>query len=119
MPERLLAVASEPGASGHVDTIRALFSARGLRLPPITFVDSLQSLLAVIASAQGLSIIPSLIGREHGTRILTKPLNVAGEVALFSLWGAWRRDETSLLVRNFVGVLRAQTSAVKTRGRVR
>jgi DNA-binding transcriptional LysR family regulator len=118
-PERLLAVTSEPGASGHVDTIRALFVSRGLRPPPIKVVDSLESLLALIASDQGLSIIPGLIGREHGTRLLTKPLNVEGESARFSLWGVWRRNETSQLVRNFVNVLQAQTSQAARRARTR
>jgi DNA-binding transcriptional LysR family regulator len=108
--ERLLAVASEPGVNGHIDTIRGLFVSRGLPVPSIRIVDTIESLLALIASNQGVSIIPSLIGRQRRTGLIARPLQLTGEDAEFSLFGVWRRDETSPLVRNFVQVLRAQTT---------
>lgn len=109
-PERLLAVASEPGGNGHIDTISALFASRGVKLPAIKIVDSLESLLALIASSQGISIIPSLIGRQRSAGLAARPLKIEGDDVHFSLWGVWRRDETSPLVRNFVHVLRAHTA---------
>lgn len=117
--EKLLAVVSEPGSSGHTDTIRGLFVSRGLRPPFIKVVDSLESLLALIASDQGISIIPSLIGRQRDDGLVTRPLNIEGKDASFSLWGVWRREETSQLVKNFVHVLQARTHRAEPRPRPR
>lgn len=108
--ERMLAVASEPGGNGHIDTISGLFTSRGVKMPDVKIVDSLESLLALIASNQGISIIPSLIARQRGTGLAARPLKIEGEDVQFSLWGVWRRTETSPLVRNFIQVLRAQTA---------
>jgi DNA-binding transcriptional LysR family regulator len=105
-----LAIASEPGGSGHPDIVRGLFLRRGLKAPPIKLVDSLESLFAVVASEQGVSILPRLAGRQREPGVVMKPLKLEGADAAFSLWGVWRRDETSQLVENFIGVVKSQAS---------
>jgi DNA-binding transcriptional LysR family regulator len=106
--ERHLAITSEAGGSGQTDIVRRLFVHRGMPVPPIRLVDSLESLFALVASGQGVSILPRVVGRQREAGVMTKPLRMTGTDAFFSLWGVWRRDEHSQLVRNFIAVVQAQ-----------
>lgn len=107
--ERLLAIVAEPGGGGHSDTIRGVFQQRGLPPPSVRQVDSLESLFALVASDQGVSILPQLVGRQRATGVLTKRLELGGgDDATFSLWGVWQRHDTSQLVKNFIAVLESQ-----------
>jgi DNA-binding transcriptional LysR family regulator len=106
--ERHLALASEPGGAAHSDTIKGIFQKRGLPTPPIKVVDSLESLFALVASDQGVSLVPQIMGRQRATGVATKDLGLDGADIAFSLWGIWHQRDTSQLVRNFIAVLESQ-----------
>jgi DNA-binding transcriptional LysR family regulator len=106
--ERHLALTSEPGGVGHGDTIKNIFQKRGLPMPPIKLVDSLESLFTLVASEQGVSLVPQLMGRQRATGVATRDLGLEGEDVMFSLWGMWHQHDSSQLVRNFIAVLESQ-----------
>lgn len=106
--ERLIAVTSGADGEGHMDVVKSVFVARGKKPPAITGVDSLDSLLALIAGNHGVSVLPAFIGARRGMGMVAKPLQEAAEDRTFSLWGVRRRDETSPLARNFIAVLHEQ-----------
>jgi DNA-binding transcriptional LysR family regulator len=107
--EPLLAVTGDPGPDEHSERVKNVFVVRGVKPPAIKKVDSLESLLALVAANQGVSVLPAFIGAQRGIDMLAKPLKEPGEDQGFSLWGVRRRDETSQLAKNFIAVLQAQT----------
>lgn len=110
--ERHLAVTAEIGASGHADLIRSIYSRRDLSAPPIKQVDSIESLLALVASEQGVSLLPQIVGRQRDTGVVMKRLRLDGPDSHFSLWGVRHREDSSQLIRNFIEVLKAQAQAI-------
>lgn len=106
--ERHLALTAELGAAGHADIIRSIYRRRGVKEPAIKQVDSIESLLALVASEQGVSLLPQLIGRQRDTGVVMKRLRLDGRDSQFSLWGVRHRDDSSQLIRNFIDVLKTQ-----------
>ncbi|RRJ95410.1 LysR family transcriptional regulator [Opitutaceae bacterium TAV4] len=104
--ERLLAVA-DPKRAGpdHAEAMRALFAAQGCRPGAMQLVDSLESLLAMVAGQQGISMMPRIISTHHAEGIVSKSVRGAGAEMEFHLWAVWRGD-ASPVARNFIGVLR-------------
>lgn len=106
--ERWIAVTSGADGEGHTDLVKSIFVARGQRPPAINGVDSLDSLLALIAGNHGVSVLPAFIGERRGMGIVPKRLQETAADRTFSLWGVRRRDETSPLASNFIAVLHEQ-----------
>lgn len=111
--ERHLAIASEAGGAGHVDVMRGLFVRRGLPPPAIQVVDSIESLFALVGSGRAVSILPRFASEQRNTGVMAKRLALEGDDATFALWGVWRRDEISPLVRNFIATVETQARALR------
>ncbi|AHF90076.1 LysR family transcriptional regulator [Opitutaceae bacterium TAV5] len=114
LDERLLGVA-DPKRVGpdHGELIRGLFTKRGMRPGIVKRVDSLESLLALVAGQQGVSIMPHIISTHHADGIVSRSIREGGPELMFHLWAVWRRGETSQIAHNFIDVLR------KVQGRTR
>ncbi len=100
---RMLCAASPTKPSLHAGFINGLFSARSLRLPRITEVRGFESLLAMIAGGQGISI---LAGR-HMLRVenlVVRSLKETGPDTQIDLCAVWAEGATGLLAKNFAGV---------------
>ncbi len=113
--ECLLAV-SDPKRVGtdHAEAVRKMFLSRGLKSPVMKRVDSLESLFAMVAGEQGVSIMPRILNTLHAEGVVTKPIRGLGDEVMFHLWAVWRGD-ASPAARNFIEVLRQ----VQGRGKVR
>ena len=109
--ETFLASVPTRSAQEHANVIRNVFVTRGLNPPAIKPVDSLESLLALIAGGHGISFLPGTFSPQRSLGLMTRPLAEQRDDLAFSLWAVWRRDESSESVRNFVRLLRANVGA--------
>jgi DNA-binding transcriptional LysR family regulator len=91
--------------------IRNVFTTRQLPLPTIKPVDSLESLLALIAGGHGISFLPGTFSPHRGLGLISRPLAEQRDDLAFSLWAVWRQDESSESVRNFIRLLRANAGS--------
>lgn len=111
--ERLLAVADPKRAGAdHTAAIKQLFAMNDAQIGEIQLVDSLESLLAMVAGQQGISIMPRIINTHHAEGIVSKTIRGAGTELDFHLWAVWRGDASSV-ARNFIEVLRQVQGARK------
>jgi len=105
--EKLLCFSGENQASRHGDFLRAAFSRRGLKAGTIRFVDGLESLLALLAGGQGISLLPRVVSVARAKGVVAKPLKEHGDDLFFRLSAVWRANETSQVALNFLDILRA------------
>ena len=105
--ERLLCFSGENQASRHSEYLRAAFTSRGLKPGPIRLVDGLESLLALIAGGQGVSLVPRVVSITRAEGVIAKPVKETGDDLIFHLSAVWLASETSQAARNFVDILRS------------
>jgi DNA-binding transcriptional LysR family regulator len=103
--ERLLCYAGQR-AQTHADLLRGIFATQGLKSGPITVVEGFESLLAMIAGGQGVSLMPQHISLSGADKVEVIPLRDTSDDLVFELSAVWRDGETSQLARNFVELLR-------------
>ena len=109
--ETFLASVPTRSAQEHANVIRNVFTTRQLPSPTIKPVDSLESLLALIAGGHGISFLPGTFSPHRGLGLISRPLAEQRDDLAFSLWAVWRRDESSESVRNFIRLLRANANS--------
>ncbi len=116
--EKLLCLAGDgASASSHRSYLHELFAARGLSVARVSDVRGFDSLLAMIAGGQGVSI---LSGRDSSWRvkgIVVRPFNETGADTDIDLHAVWRDDATGVIAANFVTEFRRLTSGRTARGR--
>lgn len=99
----------------HRQHIEEIFSARGIRHRPVRGVNSYESLIAMIAGEQGVSILlPVLRNQEH---IVYRRIKEDGEDLAVSISVIWRKTGESPVVRGFVEVLRTVCRSFRERKR--
>lgn len=103
--ERLLAFAGHKSQT-HADLVHRMFAAHGLKAEPARVVEGFESLLAMIAGGQGVSLMPQHIPLAGAGRVRIIPLAETTDDLVFELSAVWRDGETSPLARNFVALLR-------------
>ena len=97
----------------HANLLRDIFAAHGLKPGPMTIVAGFESLLAMIAGGQGVSLMPQHISLSGAERIEIIPLKETSEDLVFELSAVWREGEVSPLARNFVRSLSEQNQSLK------
>ena len=105
MREPLLALAVKKGVAPHVEAIRKVLSARGLKPPPITAIEGAETFLATLESGIGVSLMGETGSFSRGRGLLFKPLKETGEDLTIELRVVWRKNEASPLVKNFIDLL--------------
>jgi DNA-binding transcriptional LysR family regulator len=89
----------------HADLVRGIFAAHGLKPKHISIVAGFESLLAMIAGGEGVSLMPQHISLSGAKRIRLIPLQEAADDLVFEISVVWRNREGSPLARNFVEML--------------
>ena len=92
-------------SQAHADLVRGIFAAHGLKPKQITTVAGFESLLAMIAGGEGVSLMPQHISLAGAGRIRLIPLREVTDDLVFELSVVWRNREESPLARNFVAML--------------
>ncbi len=104
--EKLLCFSDQKQASGHAERVRGIFTAHKLKPGPINLIEGYESLHALIAGGQGVSIIPPVSSAIRAEGIVLKPFKETDAALAFEVHAVWRARETSQLALNFIEVLR-------------
>lgn len=97
----------DPRASEHARYIREQFAAIGVAKPAIRTVSGIRSLMTMIASGHGLSLLPQAMAGEMPGDVIIVPLAGPPGNFEFDLFAVWRSNDDSLLLKNFVRTLRS------------
>lgn len=116
--ETLLSFADADRTDTHGRRIQEIFAQRGIKCGPCKRVNSLESLIAMVAGSHGVTLLPRLAVARHDYGVVAKALKESGTDLRFTLSAVWRDDSTSRLARNFVNIMResAGQSAPAVRG---
>lgn len=99
--------------SEHAQYVRERFQAIGLNPPRIRLASGTRTLITMIASGHGISLIPDALAAQGAGEVVIVPLDAGPHPVDFEMFVIWRRNEASLLVQNFVA------SCVNSRARLR
>ena len=102
--ERLLCYAGQRSQT-HADLVHGILEAHGLGTSQCKTVEGFESLLAMIAGGQGVSLMPQHVPISGGDSIKLIPLREVDEDLVFEVSVVWRDQESSTLARNFVSIL--------------
>ena len=95
----------DESTSTHRRDILRMFEEEGVNPDAVRQIPGFESLLTMIAADQGVSMLPEILDIRASHGIATVPLVLKKANSDFTLWAVWKKDETSLLVRNFVRML--------------
>jgi len=102
--EPLLTVAEPGKQTRHQQYLQETFAARGIRHLPPRRVSSFESLIAMVESGLGISILlPLSRGFDN---VVFRPLKDKGEDLTAHLFAVWRKGVESRILQNFLKVLR-------------
>lgn len=105
--EQFLCIGETERHSLHRQRLQAIFAARGIKPRPMRRVNGYESLIAMVAGDQGLSILlPELRNVEN---IVFRRIKEDGDDLVVRLSAVWRQGTHSQLAGNFVEVLRSVT----------
>lgn len=110
--ENLLCLTDQKQSRRHADMIRDLFVARRLAPEHLRPVEGFESLLTLLASNTGISLMPRMTSLARMDGVAIKPLRDTGRDIVVELWAIWRNHGASRLAGNFVSVL--QSAGAKT-----
>lgn len=102
--ESLLSVGG-PKTSSHRDYLSRVLAGRGRKGFSFTVVPGYEAFLAMVASGQGVSLLPKMPSMTAVEGLTTRPLEESGPDLIFEARAVWRTDEPSPLLANFVQVL--------------
>lgn len=96
----------------HQKLMDAILTARGIRHRPIKRVNGFESLVALVASGHGLSmLLPFPVSRSSNDGIIFRRIKEDGDDLVVRLLAVWRKKNGSQLAKNFVDVLRSMPAA--------
>ncbi|RRJ97006.1 LysR family transcriptional regulator [Opitutaceae bacterium TAV4] len=96
--------------SPHLQDIRKLLPRKGLSRQQLKNVDSINALVPLIASGQGISLLPKAFVTARQRQVCYRPLDDARTQLQFQLWAVWRTGDRSKLLKDFIGELRSRGS---------
>ncbi len=105
--EPLLYVGEMERHSLHGQKIQSMFAARGIKHRPLRRVNGSESLIAMIAGDQGISLLLPLIRSEN--HITFRRIKEEGDDLQVRILAVWRQGAHSQLATNFVEVMRTVT----------
>lgn len=103
--ERLLCV-GDARRSEHARALRKVLHAGGSKHPSINGVAAFGSLMTMIASGHGISLLPHDLASYRPADIVIVPLEGISDLLESELKAIWRKGDDSALVKNFVRTLR-------------
>lgn len=110
--EPVLCVSDNEQRGGvHRELVEAVFATRGIRHRPVKCVNSMESLMTLVAGAHGVSILLPVMSPKGGNGIAFRRIKEDGDDLAVHLLAVWRKDRDSRLSRNFVDVLRSCSPA--------
>ncbi|MBP7140291.1 MAG: LysR family transcriptional regulator [Opitutaceae bacterium] len=113
--ERLLCI-STGKQSLHRPYIRAVMEGRGLKAQRLVDVKGFESLLAMIAGGQGVSLLAGRSGLTRVDNLVVRPLREAGQDLEVAIWAVWRSGKDSLLAQRFIDAFR---ETARTSGKIK
>ena len=99
--------------SEHADHVRRLLAGTGIKPKRFRYCQGFDSVVAIIASGHGISLMLKAIETYRAQEMKIIPLQTAKAEQEFHLWAVWRRDESSQLVHNFIKTLKPDRRAGK------
>ncbi|HRE80856.1 MAG TPA: LysR substrate-binding domain-containing protein [Opitutaceae bacterium] len=115
--ERLLCVGSGK-QSLHRVYIRNLLEGRGLKAQTLIDVKGFESLLAMIAGGQGVSLLAGRTGLTRIDNVVIRPLKETGTDVEIAISAVWRENERASLARTFIEELQ-ETAPIAKKARTR
>ena len=112
--ERLLCIGSGK-QSLHQVYIRNLLERRGLKARTLIDVKGFESLLAMIAGSQGVSLLAGRTGLTRIDNVVVRPLKETGADVEIAISAVWRENERASLARIFIEELQETSPAAKKR----
>ena len=92
-------------SSSHRDYLSRVLIGRGMKNLSFTVVPGYEAFLAMVASGQGVSLLPKMPSMAAVEGLTTRPLGESGEDLIFEARAVWRRGEPSQVLANLVQVV--------------
>lgn len=112
--EKLLFVSSDSPDLSHRRFVLDRFAARGLTPRQVREVKGVESLLAMVASGLGVSIIAGRPASMRMDRLVSRPLKDGGSDTRIEIHAIWLPGSAEPLAINFIDDFRRLTRAGKT-----
>jgi DNA-binding transcriptional LysR family regulator len=106
----LESLSSEPqivvsqGRTGH-HLIEQIWKSAGLVVRPRHIIDHPQTTLALVSAGMGVSLVPTSCKNSQKSGVVYRPIRPSPAVNLIA---AWRCNDTSSVLKEFLGVLRGE-----------
>jgi DNA-binding transcriptional LysR family regulator len=104
--EPLLCISNKKVPVLHGEIMRRIFANRGLKPGPIKSIEGAEAFRATLESGMGVSLIAEVGALSRSRDLAFKPLKETGPDLILELLAVWRRDQTSRLAANFIGLMR-------------
>ena len=99
--------------------IRGILEGRGLKAHRLVDVKGFESLLAMIAGGQGVSLLAGRSGLTRVDNLVVRPLKETGPDLQVAICAIWRTGKDSIFAHRFIEAFRETTRASgNTKGRV-
>src|SRR5262249_45471437 len=102
-------------ASVQGEIMRRAFAARGAQIKSLRQIDGVEAFRATLESGIGLSLIAESGSLSQSEYLVLRPLKETGPDLYVELLALWRSDQESLLVANFVDVMKEIAPRYKER----
>lgn len=112
--EKMLVIGEGNKPSLHGTYLLTLYADHKLSPPKLAEVQGFESLLAMIAGRQGVSILAGRGSVLRADGIIVRPLRDTGTDMAIEICAAWPDDESALLARNFIEVFRGLDKSGKS-----
>lgn len=119
--ERMLSLSNRKDTTLHSEIIRRLFTNRSLKPGPIKKIDGAEAFRAALQCGFGASLIPEIGSLSRSPDLIFKSLKDAGDDLFLSLDVLWSSRTSSVIVDNFINILRqiksTPTARLKSAGK--
>lgn len=112
--EKLLFISSDSPVLSHRRFVLERFAARGLTPRQVRDVKGVESLLAMVASGLGVSIIAGRPASMRMERLVSRPLKDGGDDTKIEMHAIWLPGSAEALATNFIDEFRRLTRTMKT-----
>ena len=109
--EKLLCITGGTARNTHRTYLESLLAKRGLKPARVAEVKGFESLLAMVAGRQGVSVIAGRPGLLHVEGIVMRPFREAGDDTVLDVHAVWRPEAVGPLAENFVNEFRRVSHA--------
>jgi DNA-binding transcriptional LysR family regulator len=113
--EPLLCLSNRKGTLLHYEIIRPMFTTRSLKPGPVKKIDGAEAFRAALESGVGVSLIPQMGSLSRSPDLVFKQLKDTGDDLMLELRALWSGRSSSVVVDNFINVLRQLKSVSKNR----